>query len=954
MQQLSRWWSIACLVAACSAPPAPRAAAPTPPPVTPAAPSTPPLAPPAIAEQPLPLWPRVTRGTLPNGLTYYILPNQQPRHRAAMWLAVNAGSMEEDDDQQGLAHFVEHMAFNGTARYPKQAIVDYLEKIGMEFGPDVNAYTSWDQTVYQLQVPTDDPAFVDRGLDILRDWAGAISFDPVEVDKERGVVLEEWRLGRGADERIFTKQAPVLFGGTRYAQRLPIGLPAIITGAPAAAAIRFYRDWYRPDLMAVIVVGDVDVATVERNLAARFGDLVGPAAPRPRATGGALARGTVKIAIDTDPELDGRRVSIEDLFPHRRETYPSDYRKFVLDGLYTRMMEARLTSLARRPDAPFTFAWTATGDSTREFEAFSRTALAKEGRVLDALRVLVTEVARASQHGFTDAELARAKRAYLRSSAEAAAEWDKAASDGYADELTRHFFEGELVIGRVAEDQLAQRYVPEVTVADITAAAAAWTTDTATTVAIAAPPDEPGLPTAAQVSAVLAAARQPVAPWVEEPVPTSLLTTAPAPGKIVDDQPADALGVTRWTLANGAHVVVKPTDFDNQQVYLLASSPGGTAQLTDAQFASGRLATEVAAAGGFGALSADQLDRFLADKQLAQVAWLDETDEGMWLHASAAELPELLQLAHLQLTSPRRDPQAFAAWQAARADGLARRTATPEVALDDELTRVLSGDHPRRRPLTAADVQAVDLDQALAAYRDRFGDAGDFTFTLVGNLDLATLRPLVETYLGSLPATGRRERRKDIGVTPPRGVVTRTVRRGVEPKAAVELVFQDQGTWSAAAAADLALLGAVLELRLHDILREDLSGVYGVAAYGWFAREPVQRHRLTIQFGCAPANVKALTAAVRQEIARLQRVGVDASYLAKVAETKRRHHETELTDNAYWLELLSSAAAMGDDPRDRLARDGDTGAATNARLKAAAKRFLGKTTVVTGVLLPAE
>lgn len=937
---------------ACSSPSPPRPRPPGPDPVTPAAVA--PTPPPAV-EGPAPLWPHVRSGKLANGLTYYVMPHHQPEKRVSLWLAVNAGSLQEDDDQQGLAHFVEHMAFNGTAKYPKQAIIDYLEKIGMEFGPDVNAYTSFDETVYMLQVPTDDPSFVATGLDILRQWAGAISFEPVEVDKERGVVLEEWRLGRGADERIFDKQAPVLFGGTRYADRLPIGKPEIITKGSRDAALRFYRDWYRPELMAVIVVGDVTPDAIVPQVERLFGDLTNPTTARPRPGGGALASGDVRIAIDTDAELRRTSIELSALFPRRRESHRSDYRRFVIDGLYHQMFGARLAKLARRPDAPFVMAFSSTGAATREFESYGRTVFAKDGQTMAALEVLIGEEARVARHGFTAGELARAKLAYANRAAVSAAEWDQEDASEYASELTRHFFEQEIVIGRVAEEALAAEALPTITLDEVSRAAAEWTTGATQTIAIAAPADAKGVPTAAEVRARVAAVMaRPTEPWPEEPTPTSLLATAPTPGKIVAETPADQLDVIRWTLSNGAKVVLRPTTFDNQKVVLSAISTGGTAQWSDARFAKARLVDAAIDELGVGALTADQVEQYLADKAVAVWPYLGEQAEGLGGQAATDDLPTLLELVHAKMVAPRRDPEAFAAWQTGRAELVARRLAMPEVVFGDELGATLSGGHRRYRPVTAADILALDLDESLAAWRDRFGDAGDFTFVFTGNLDPATLRPLVERYLASLPATGRREATVDLKVRRPKGVVRKVVKRGVEPKAVVQLTFHGDAAWSRAARRDLEFLAGVLDIRLREILREDLGGVYGVGVYGWIDRVPPSERSFIVRFGCAPENVATLEDAVMKEIARLQRDGVDPSYVAKVSETKRRAHEVALTTNDYWADLLAETALWNEDPQVELSSDAEAGAVDAAAVKAAARRYLDPKRRVVGVLLPAK
>lgn len=910
-------------------------------------------APPAD-EGPLPLWSQVKRGKLPNGLTYYVMPHPRPEKRVQLWLAVNAGSLQEDDDQQGLAHFVEHMAFNGTKKFAKQGIVDYLEKIGMAFGPDVNAYTSWDETVYTIQVPTDDATYVGTGLDILREWAGAVAFEPDEIEKERGVVLEEWRLRKGAWDRLLQKQAPILWGGTRYASRLPIGKPEIITKAPHAALTRFYADWYRPDLMAVIVVGDVDVPTMTKEITARFGDLPAPANPRPRAGGGDLDRTGTKVSIETDPELPRADVSVQNLFPHRRESHAIDYRHFVQDGLYHRMLRERLTQLARRPGAPFVFAFSSTGDQTREFESFSRGAVPKDGQILATLDVLLTEVARIERHGFTPAELERAKKAYLNATAESATEWDKTDASEYADELTRHFFEGELVIGRVAEDELARRFTPGVTLAEINTLARQWGGPDTRAIVITAPDDAKDVPTREQVLAKVAEVEQEtLEPWVEEQAPDALMAAAPAPGTVTAERTIADLGVTEWTLSNGARVIVKPTDFENQVVHFAAESIGGTTYASDKDFTSARLAAEAVETGGVGDISDARLDMFLADKTTYVFARVGENTEGLSGRAATKDLETMLQLVHLRMTAPRRDPEAFDAWKRGRADALRRRDVTPEIGLADFMQAALSGNHPRRKPITAEAVARVDLDRALAFYKDRFGDASDFTFTFAGNVDPAKLKPLVETYLASLPGKRGAEAWRSVAVKPPKKVVTRTVRRGVEPKAAVQIVFHDDQPWSMEAERDASILGAVVETRLREILREDMGGVYGVGVYGDAGRTRPQRRVFVIRFGCSPENVEPLKKAVFAELARLQRDGVAQDYLDKVKEAQRRQHELSVRRNEYWVQTLGEAAKYGDDPHLHLDLDATLARATNDQVKAAAKRYVSTKRYVVGVMMPA-
>jgi zinc protease len=907
----------------------------------------------------LPLWPEIKRGTLPNGLTYYLLEHGKPEKRAFLWLAVNAGSVLEDDDQRGLAHFDEHMAFNGTRRFPKAAIIDYLEKIGMRFGADLNAGTSFDETVYQLEVPTDEKASIAKGLDILRDWAGGVTFDPAEVDKERGVVMEEWRLGRGAEERIFDKQAPVLFQGSRYAARLPIGLPEVIGKAPRDKLVAFYRDWYRPDLMAVIAVGDFDdVGAIEKEIQARFGDLKNPAPARPRGVAGVPRSDGTRISIETDRELSGTRVSVYNLLPHRPESSYKDFRRIVVEQIYQTILNDRFAVIGRRPEAPFVFAFAAISGPTREIDAFSRDALAKPGKVEAALESLFTEVLRVEQHGVTQSELDRARAVIERGYEQNDAEQATSDSRNYTEEITRHFFEGELLIGRTSEKELARKYLPTITLAEINQLTRSYGGADNRVILIAGP--EAGkaqpLPTKDRVLAIIdEVTRRPIQPWEDKPVTAKLMAQLPTPGTITRETEVPAIGVTEWTLSNGARVIVKPTDFEADQVQLLGSSPGGLAMARDKDYRDAAFAAEIAGVGGVGELDAEELEKVLAGKHATASASIGATTEWVEASASARDLETMFQLVHLEMTRPRKDERAIEVWRNNLVDQLENRLRVPEAQFAIQSQAVLYKNHPRQKEPTPADVKKAHADKALAFYRDRFGNAGDFTFVIAGAFEPAQLRPLVETYLASLPAQGRRkEKEKDLGIRKARGVVKRAWNLGQEPKAAVQLRFHGDEGWTRDKDRDMFILEEVLSIRLREVLREDKGGVYGVGVSGFIARAPHQERSFTISFGCDPARVDELVKATFDEIAALQREGIAASYLEKVKQTFLREREVRLRSNGFWVGWLTSAYTYGDDPALVLDPSKMTARMTSDNVRAAAKRYLDKAQYFEPLLLPAK
>jgi zinc protease len=931
---------------ACGAP-APRLVAPSPVASAPA----PPL-PAAPADPPLPLDARVRKGTLPNGLTYYVLAHKKPEHRAQIWLAVNAGSVLEDDDQRGLAHFVEHMGFNGTARFPKQALVDMLEKSGVAFGADLNAYTSFDETVYTLQVPTDKPELLNGAIGVLRDWSDSVTFDPAEVEKERGVVLEEWRLGRGAGMRLFDKEAPVVFFGSKYADRITIGKPEIIKGAPRDAIVRFYKDWYRPDLMAVIAVGDFAPDEVEAKIKAEFASLKPAANPRPRPAVPVPPHAQELVSIETDPEATSTTVSIMTKLPHRPLASAADYRRAIGERLFNTMLNARLDEIRRKPNAPFLYAGSGSGGFVRTADSFTQSASVKEGGVQVGFSALLEEMLRVERNGFVASELERAKSDVLRSMEQAAKEYDKEDSRGLAREIVRNFFQQESMPGPEAELALTAKLLPSYTLDEMNQLGKSLAVGSH--VVTVTGPSTMTKPTEAAILATMkdVEARD-IKPYDDAAPTVPLMADKPAPGPVVATKTIPELGVTEWTLKNGVRVVVKPTDFRNDDVRMSGFAPGGTSLAPDADYESAKYADTVVGQGGVGPFDEPALRKALAGKVVSARAHIGELEEGVSAGASPSDLDAMFQLVHLDFTAPRRDEGAFEAWRARELESTKNRVLSPEVSFFDALLIASTQNHKRRQPPTPERIQQVSLDKAFAFYRDRFADASGFTFVLVGNLDLDRTKALAETYLGSLPATNRKETWRDVNVQQPRGVVKKAVAKGSEPKSRVSLTFHGKQAWSRDAENDLHMLGEVLRIRLREILREDMGGVYGVSAGGGISRRPQQEYAFNVGFGCAPENIDKLEKAVWDEIKAIQAHGIGADYIEKVKELRRRAHEVSLKENGYWMRELQQAYTYGDDPKLVLDFDAMIEKVSSARVQAAAKKYLTSAQYVLGELRPA-
>ncbi len=899
----------------------------------------------------LPLDARVVRGKLDSGLTYYVLPHGKPEKRAQVWLAVDAGSVLEDEDQRGLAHFVEHMGFNGTKRFPKQQLVDFLEKSGVRFGADLNAYTSFDETVYTLQVPTDDPDILNRSVGVLRDWADGIAFDPPEVEKERGVVLEEWRLGRGARMRVFDKQAPVVFHGSKYAERLTIGKPEVIRRASRDTLVRFYRDWYRPDLMAVIAVGDFDAKQMEATIKAEFASLAAPPKPRSRTRTTLPAHAKTLVSIETDPELTNTTVAVMSKLAHRPEASARDYRRTITEQLVDAMLNARLDELKRKPDAPFLGASSATSGLVRTADSFRQTAMVKDDGALRGLSALLEEAARAERFGFTQTELDRAKSQLLRNFQQAVKERDKRDGGEFAAEIVRHFFEAEAMPGREAELRLVERFLPEIALAELNGLVKQL--GAGSRLLVVTGPQKMQKPKAEELLSLDGRVKaMKLEAYVDAGSNQPLMKEPPKPGAVTQSRSIAEIGVTEWTLSNGVRVIVKPTDFANDQVRVSAFSPGGHSLVKDADFESARFADVAVGQGGLGPFDAVQLKKALAGKLVSVNATIAELEEGLSGRAAPADLETLFQMMHLAFVAPRRDADAFAAWRAREAESVKNRRLSPEGVFYEDMAIFSTQGHVRRRPVTPELLQKVDLDRALGIYKDRFADASDFTFVFVGNVELDRLKSLVETYLGSLPGKKRKESWRDPKVQLPLGVKTKTIKKGSEPKSMVSLTFHGSEKWSRDTENDMRALAEVLRLRLRQVLREDMGGVYGVQVGGGITRRPRQEYRFSVSFGCAPENVEKLKQAVFDEIAAVQKDGAAEDYIAKVKEARRRAHQTELKDNGYWLRELERAYVFGDDPRQIVDIEPMLVKVTSDRVKAAAKKYISSKQYLLGVLEP--
>jgi zinc protease len=908
---------------------------------------------PADLDRPTPLAPDIRHGKLASGLTYYVLEHAKPAARAALWLAVDVGSLVEDDDQRGLAHFVEHVAFGGTKRFPKFAMVQYLEKVGMSVGADVNAQTGYEETLYQLTVPSDDGAVLMKGLDILRDIAGDVTFDAGEIDRERKAVLEEWRLARGAWQRVDEKQTAALLRGTRYAERIPIGLLPVIASATPAKLARFYDDWYRPESMAVIAVGDFDPVVVEAAIKARFGDLVARAPARPRTTVPIPNEHESIFEVATDPELPATTIAVYEKYDHGRSETKRAYRRSLVDRLYYSMMDARLADLTDVRGSPFVDSGVGRERLTRSADAAYYAVTAKEGRLSEALSLLFRALAQVERAGFSTAELALAARKRLAYVERVARDKDDAPPDQLAREITRNFFEHEEIPGPDLELAWTRELLPTITLDEIARVAAARNGERGRVVAIAAPANVK-VPSEQLLRITIYGARQDrVGPWQDTAPASAILDETPAPGRVVGTARDTVAGATVWTLANGVRVVVKPTTFTSDDVLVNGWEPGGTSVVADGDFASARFAGEVIDEAGGEKVSEREIRKLLSGSSVSLSIGLAELGASVEGEARAEDLETMLQLLYLRLTAPGHGQSAFNLWKAKRLEAARHRTDEPEERFDDEIASLITSDHPRRRQVTAEMIEQVNRDRVYTLWKNQFDDCSAFTFVFVGRVDLAKLQPLVETYLGSLPSKSTHTRWKDISVRYPKGKVERVVTAGTEPKSYVWVAFSRADPWSLDGARDLQVFEAVLRARLREVLRRELGGVYDVWVEAQVVREPVSREMLSISFACAPENVDKLRAAVFAEMASLAKNGVGAASLGPIAEQLRRQHDLDIKSDSWWLSVLRDAYYYGDNTVQLLDFGAILSRVTSDAVQATARRMFDDQRYWSVVLRPA-
>ena len=907
-------------------------------------------------DKPIPPDPNIKIGKLDNGITYYIKVNKKPEKRMELRLAVNAGSVCETDAQQGLAHFMEHMCFNGTKNFPSNKIIDMLEEMGVKFGAELNAYTSFDQTIYMLKVPTDSIEWINRGFQVVEDWTHQVSLEDPEIDKERGVIVEEWRLGLGAEDRMMQKYIPVLLKGSKYAERLPIGKVDIIKSFPHDTLRAFYKSWYRPDLMAVVVVGDIDPGLAEQKVREYFGRVPKFVNPPARVEFPVPDNSEPLISIVTDKEAMGFSASI--FYKHAKSeniTY-GDYRNQLMRTLYTGMLNNRLQEIAQKPESPFLYAYTGYGSFIgRSVDVYSLSVSAKENQIEKSLEVVLGENEKVLKFSFTASELDREKKDVLSNYEKMAKESDKTESRSYADEFIRNYLDKECIPGIQKEFEIVKGYLPDITLEEINKLGKAWITNDNMAVLITAQEKEGvKVPTEDQVKDIIKAVKtKKIEAYVDKVSDVPLVAVPPAGTKIVKRTDNSKFGFTELTFENGVHIILKSTDFKNDEIVLSAYSPGGTSLYPDSDIMSATLAPTIITQSGLGDYDFTGLQKKLSGNTAKLNPYISDLREGVNGNCSPKDLETMLQLNYLYFTKIRKDENAFKAYISRIKNMIKPMRANPKVIFQDTLSKIISLNSPRVIAIPSeAQMDQVNLDRSMSIFKDRFIDASDFTYLMIGNFKVDEVIPLLEKYIGGLPSINRKETWKDVTPGFPKGLVNVDVPKNSEPQSSVAMVWKGDFKWTDKDRQYFGMLMNILAIKCRESMREDQGGVYGVSISGTTSKFPKPMFSISANWGCNPDNIKKLTQTVLAEMDTLKNAGPAKIDLDKVKETLIRERETRMKENGFWMSALQNHFYQG----DRLLSLEDyrnfVNSITQKNIKAIANKYLNTQKYVEVALTP--
>lgn len=904
----------------------------------------------------IPANPEIKIGTLPNGLKYYIRYNKKPENKVELRLAVNAGSILEDDSQQGLAHFMEHMNFNGLRNFPNNELVHYLQSIGVAFGNDLNAYTGFDETVYILPVPSDSPGKLDSAFMVIADWSGAALLTPEEIDKERGVILAESRLGKGADDRMMKKWLPALMHGSKYADRLPIGIDSIIEFFDHSVLHKFYQDWYRPGLQAVIVVGDIPTDEAEKKIIEKFSDFKNPEKPRERPqTFSVKEYKSSRAMVITDEEANSTSISLNGN-PYTRRPVQTlyDYREKMINNLCFSMIRSRFDELRTSADPPFVYAYAYMGGWARGSENFGLGAMSGSTGIRKAVESIVVESMRVKKYGFTEPELKRAKASMLSEYEKRYNERDKTESERLTYELVNYFLEQDAIPGITWEFNFVKNHIDGITLEDFNAIRQKIDIDKSffsyvTTKA------QPGLPTDEQLKAwIEEALNRPVEPYKEKQIASSLISNEPIKGKIIKTEHNQKLGTTTYTLGNKVKVSIKPTDFKNDEILLKGSRFGGYSLYDLEDYQSAQWCSDAVENMGYGSFSNADLKKFLAGKIVRLRPVVDDYTESFEGSSSIKDIETLFQLLYLKSTSPRKDDAAFRSFITRSKQSLESLKQDPQYLFFDTAFNTFYQGNKRAHLIeSAADYDRINLEHAFNFYSQRMGNLSNMHFTIVGSFTEQQIIPLIEKYIASIPAAEINANYKDIGLYPMKGSQSFTLFKGFEQQAMLAHFINDKMPYTPDDDFMLAQLNEVINIKIIDTIREKMSAIYGGGCGGSLQKYPREEFLVQSMFPCSPENIEKVNTAFLELIESTKKTGgiTDLDW-QKVREPALEQNEVDLKKNDYWLNSLQSAFLYGTDPERILTKEQRLRAIKPEQLVETARKFYSTPNIFKASWLP--
>ena len=867
-----------------------------------------------VTSNSLPNDPSVRTGQLPNGLRYYLKANHKPVGYAELRLAIKAGSLQENNKQLGLAHFVEHMAFNGTRHFPKNELINYLESSGVRFGADLNAYTSFGETVYQLQVRKDS-AHLHKGLLVLEDWATGISFDPKEVEKERGVVLAEWRNRQGPNQRLEDQYLPLLYRGSRRLQRLPIGDTAIIKHASVATLKQYYQKWYRPDLMAIVAVGDIDILALEQEIIRRFGRIPSVKGPQPRTYSNTInAQRRAKICTDPEAAFCQAFLYIRQKAKKPWQVAPRTYpemREFLSRSLYNSMLNRRLIRLQQQVDPPFTFAGLGFGNDWGHNPMFSLSTFTSEAKLTTAITLLWQEVQKVKQQNFAPGELARQKQEFLNSLLQQANAEETTASSTWANQLSEAFIYDIPYLSPRQRYQASQEVLEKISLDDLAKVIQAAPEDKNARVLVLTGPEKnrTKLPSLDKVWRLLDSIENSAPqmldttqnstiadqPWVDEILP---------PQAIESEKTQPEFGVTEFRLSNGIRIVAKATTFRKDQVLMISSSPGGNSWVPDSLYVNAAYFADVLQQGGIGKFDFVHYQEKLTGKSVSLAPYVGELEEGFSGSCRRTELEDLLALVYLYAVHPRFDTNSVTSFRKRQENVLKNMLSTPYYQFADLKQRVKYGATPRRGLNRLEDLPKLTSQNLKQIHQERFGDLSDLLLVFVGDFDLDQLRNLAQRYLGNLPAAGRKESWKDLHLDLKPGHIDSISRGGLAPKTLVEYTWHGAFENTAQERYRFSSMVSALQIRLREVLREQESGIYSLSFNGNVEYHPRPVYRITLGFNTEPERDEELMQKAIAVIADFCKNGPDELLLQKIKTTQRENRQKSEQENSFWLAQL--------------------------------------------------